>query len=247
MNQPSCALKCFLRRLIGPHTDLTHWLSFLRRFPLREQVDSSNRARLAALPGETYTYTALDEGEEPFEKMQKTLDNLMAPRTLTLKLDAQVMLLKNMDVGLVNGSVGKVVAFRAADEMDEEEGDPDFWSEERLNAQHKLAGFRSGSVAPSGREGSAAPTIASKQGSREPSAAPSEGGEAGKGKGPVKKAANPAALEKVPIVAWKLPDGSIIKMRMQREEFKVEDNGDKVKARRKQVSPLPDRRACERK
>ena len=196
------------------------------RFPLRDQVDSSNRARLAALPGETYTYTALDEGEEPFDKMQKTLDNVMAPRTLTLKIDAQVMLLKNMDVGLVNGSVGKVVGFKAADEIDEEEGEDGsgFTEGERQALNARLAGFAAGAGA------------GGRQASREPSAAPSEG--EGKGKGPVKKATNPAATEKVPIVAWKLPDGSIIKMRMQREEFKVEDNGDKVKARRRQVRSL---------
>lgn len=188
-------------------------------------MDGANQARLAALDGETHTYTAFDEGEEPHDKMLKTLENVMAPRTLVLKLDAQVMLLKNMDVGLVNGSVGKVVGFKAADEIDEEdEEDAAF----RLGVGAKLSTFRAGTA---GREGSAAP---SRQGSREPSAAPSEGGTVADGKGKGKAPAPPG--EKVPIVAWKLPDGGIIKMRMQREEFKVEDNGDKVKARRRQVS-----------
>lgn len=41
----------------------------------------------------------------------KLLANCMAPPLITLKKGAQVMLIKNMDETLVNGSVGKVVAF----------------------------------------------------------------------------------------------------------------------------------------
>jgi ATP-dependent DNA helicase PIF1 len=39
------------------------------------------------------------------------LANFMAPSELALRLDAQVMLIKNMDEMLVNGSMGKVVRF----------------------------------------------------------------------------------------------------------------------------------------
>jgi ATP-dependent DNA helicase PIF1 len=39
------------------------------------------------------------------------LANFMAPKTLTLRLDAQVMLIKNTDDMLVNGTMGKVVQF----------------------------------------------------------------------------------------------------------------------------------------
>jgi ATP-dependent DNA helicase PIF1 len=41
----------------------------------------------------------------------KILNNFMAPETLTLKKGSQVMLIKNMDSQLVNGSLGKVQAF----------------------------------------------------------------------------------------------------------------------------------------
>lgn len=41
----------------------------------------------------------------------KLLSNMMAPKTIELKKGAQVMLIKNMDDGLVNGSLGKVIAF----------------------------------------------------------------------------------------------------------------------------------------
>lgn len=50
--------------------------------------------------------TILDQGQR-----DKLLMNCMAPPLITLKKGAQVMLIKNMDETLVNGSVGKVVAF----------------------------------------------------------------------------------------------------------------------------------------
>ena len=123
----------------------------------------------------------------------------MAPRVLTLKVNAQVMLLKNMDVGLVNGSVGKVIAFKNPEEPLEDE-------EEAFKAQEEFS-IRSGL------------TQKDKEEKRDS----------------VQKAKGSAASEKVPIVQWKMPDGSAFTMKMAREEFKVDDVGDKVKARRKQV------------
>ena len=39
------------------------------------------------------------------------LSNFMAPKNLTLRIDAQVMLIKNADDTLVNGSMGRVLRF----------------------------------------------------------------------------------------------------------------------------------------
>jgi ATP-dependent DNA helicase PIF1 len=137
----------------------------------------------------------------------------MAPQTLVLKLGAQVMLLKNMDNGLVNGSVGKVIAFKAKSEMIDED-DPDYVDAEEEKAMKKTKDKWK------------------REYSREPSAAPSANDEGDDTK-PVRKAN--LNEEKHPVVEWKLPGGGTLKMRMMREEFKLEDMG-KVKARRKQVS-----------
>ena len=45
------------------------------------------------------------------EQRDHILSNCMAPEAVTLKKGAQVMLIKNMDETLVNGSIGKVIGF----------------------------------------------------------------------------------------------------------------------------------------
>ncbi|KAJ1306990.1 hypothetical protein OPQ81_007970 [Rhizoctonia solani] len=88
-------------------------------FPRREDVDRSNSLRMAALPGKEETFPARDAGTitDPVQR-DKMLQNFMAPKELSLKVNAQVMLLKNIDETLVNGSVGRVVAFYDATEVD---------------------------------------------------------------------------------------------------------------------------------
>ncbi|EOO02136.1 putative dna repair and recombination protein pif1 protein [Phaeoacremonium minimum UCRPA7] len=78
-------------------------------FPTRNEVENSNEKRLKALPGKSYRYDAHDTGDPAIR--EKLLQNMMAPKTLELKKGAQVMLIKNMDETLVNGSLGKVIGF----------------------------------------------------------------------------------------------------------------------------------------
>lgn len=178
-------------------------LNITCRFPTREQVDASNRTRLAALPGEEYVYTAEDVGEEPHDRMLKTLENVMAPRQLVLKLNAQVMSIKNHDAatGVVNGTVGKVIGFKYAnDPNDEDEDNPD-GDAGLADFNAKLDGLKKL------EKDDERPGWKSKK----------------------------MHDEKVPIVEWQLATGEKMRMRMKREEFKVEDVGDKVKAKRSQV------------
>lgn len=58
------------------------------------------------------TFRAVDSGTiQDVQFRDKLLSNCMAPQVIHLKKGAQVMLIKNMEDMLVNGSIGRVVAF----------------------------------------------------------------------------------------------------------------------------------------
>ena len=63
------------------------------------------------LSGEQMAFAAMDSGISDVAQRKRYLENFMAQETLVLKKGAQVMLIKNLDPQLVNGSLGKVVAF----------------------------------------------------------------------------------------------------------------------------------------
>ena len=88
-------------------------------FPTRNEVESANTTRLKSLQGQESAYEARDGGAI-IDKAQRDrlLQNCMAPESISLKKGAQVMLIKNVDESLVNGSLGQVVAF-----MDERQFD----------------------------------------------------------------------------------------------------------------------------
>ncbi|CEP19510.1 hypothetical protein [Parasitella parasitica] len=74
-------------------------------YPLRKELNRANEERLNILPGESHTFRAVDNGSPYLCK------KCIAPETITLKVDAQVMLVKNLTPTLVNGSRGVVVRF----------------------------------------------------------------------------------------------------------------------------------------
>ncbi|KAJ8468581.1 hypothetical protein ONZ45_g17199 [Pleurotus djamor] len=88
-------------------------------FPTRREVALANQTRLDALPGKPVVYRAndrpgIDANGRPVSKeaMIRLLERLVAPNEIVLKVDAQVMLIKNLVQGeLVNGSVGRVIRF----------------------------------------------------------------------------------------------------------------------------------------
>lgn len=89
-------------------------------FPTRAQVEGSNERRLRELPGMARRYDAMDTGDQAIR--DKLLANMMAPKSLELKVNSQVMLIKNLDETLVNGSLGKVIAFSDERTFDLESG-----------------------------------------------------------------------------------------------------------------------------
>lgn len=80
-------------------------------FSHNADVDRINEARLAEIESPATRFNAIDSGIEPYlGQLQK---NCMAPADMSLKVGAQVMLLKNIDIeaGLVNGTRGVMQAF----------------------------------------------------------------------------------------------------------------------------------------
>ncbi len=64
------------------------------------------------LSGKEFEFKAEDGGSmTDLAQRERLLTNCMAPSLIKLKKGAQVMLIKNIDDTLVNGSVGKVIAF----------------------------------------------------------------------------------------------------------------------------------------
>ncbi|KAH8835600.1 hypothetical protein DL96DRAFT_70560 [Flagelloscypha sp. PMI_526] len=82
-------------------------------FPLRNGVDASNNARMRSLGTDSVIFKAFEGGMvTDTEQRDRLLSNFMAPRELSLKVNAQVMLIKNMEEGiLANGSMGRVLSF----------------------------------------------------------------------------------------------------------------------------------------
>jgi ATP-dependent DNA helicase PIF1 len=85
-------------------------------FSTRNEVENSNERRLKGLGGKSYRYEARDTGDPAFR--DKLLQNMMAPKFLELREGAQVMLIKNMDETLVNGSIGIITRFSSESEFE---------------------------------------------------------------------------------------------------------------------------------
>lgn len=115
-------------RKLNRNLNLTQGLEATELFPLREQVDFANRKRMTQLHGEIHTYQAKDGGTiTNVEQRTKMLSNCMAPMEINLKKGSQVMLIKNIDDTLVNGSLGRVLGFMNETQFDNyQENEEDF-------------------------------------------------------------------------------------------------------------------------
>jgi ATP-dependent DNA helicase PIF1 len=105
-------------------------LLILNSFPTRGEVENANAYKMKSLQGKEYVFQALDSGTaRDIPTRDKLLSNLMAPPMIKLKKGAQVMLIKNIDDNLVNGSLGKVVAFMNERTFEIYDKDPDSLTE----------------------------------------------------------------------------------------------------------------------
>jgi ATP-dependent exoDNAse (exonuclease V) alpha subunit len=82
-----------------------------RLFAHNVDVDSINRRHLSALPGSSHTFRMQTKGGKA--KIEQLAKSLLAPEELELKIDAEVMFVaNNFAEGFVNGSRGRVIAFK---------------------------------------------------------------------------------------------------------------------------------------
>lgn len=88
----------------GKITD-THGILPTKLYSKNSEVDEINEKQLAALPGESYEYTAFDT---VVPKFSKSVINFPISDLLELKVDAQVIILKNSD-DYKNGTRARVV------------------------------------------------------------------------------------------------------------------------------------------
>lgn len=95
-----------------PHIEALKDIEATELFPTRQEVDRANSLRMQQLHGQVYHFEARDGGtvlDKAFRA--KLLQNCIAPEKVSLKKGAQVMLIKNIDETLVNGSLGRVRGF----------------------------------------------------------------------------------------------------------------------------------------
>lgn len=106
------------RKLARPLT-FEDMLDATELFPTRQEVERANAERLRGLQGDLFPFPAKDGGSITDKSgRDRLLGNCLAPELITLKKGAQVMLIKNIDETLVNGSLGRVIGF-----MDERQFD----------------------------------------------------------------------------------------------------------------------------
>lgn len=175
-------------------------------FPLKCDVLNANMKKLGAIASDSQLYHSRDSGKETKEARERILNSMAAEKTLEIKVDAQVMLIKNVDESLVNGSVGLVLGFYTPSEVVGSGGKitPKAGSGFIRGAKVKA---QDGDVSESESSNAAVEVRASPQGS----------------------------AERFPLVEFWTPSGKEVVL-VGRDDFKVENSNGTVVARRVQVS-----------
>ena len=114
VSSATCALFRSLSRPLPPNAE---GVLPTRLYSVNANVDAENAGELAKLPGESVTFEAHERGDDAgaLDALRK---NCPVPASLTLKVGAQVVLLRNVDDDLVNGSRGVVKAFVSKNETE---------------------------------------------------------------------------------------------------------------------------------
>jgi len=192
---------------------MVHGILPTELFPLRVEVDNANKVRLDALQTELRTYGSQDTGAAVEERKVKILEKMTAQQSLQIKVGAQVMLIKNVDGSLVNGSVGRVLGFYTPSEVCGSSGEI---------TSKSGTGFVRGVLLRSDGKTPA-----------EKGALEGEGDGSGVKPGQGSRSGESALA--FPLVEFRTPLGKEV-MLVGRGEFKVEDSDGNVLARRVQAS-----------
>lgn len=104
-NNHVCEFVQKLSRPIVSHNDI----GVVNLFPLRREADEYNASKLDLLTSTPHTYKAIDYGDKAL------LAHCIAPQSVVLKTGAQVMINRNINSVVVNGTVGTVLAFEHDD------------------------------------------------------------------------------------------------------------------------------------
>jgi ATP-dependent DNA helicase PIF1 len=182
-------------------------------FPLRNEVNNANKMRLDALKTETQVYESRDTGTANDERRATILKNMVAQRVLEVKVDAQVMLIKNVDENLVNGSVGRVLGFHMVSEVCGSGGE--------ISSKGGSGFIRNVLLKDDGKT-----PVERKDAERENVDVDVK---------PKSKNNSQDSVERFPLVEFRTPLGKEVVL-VGRDEFKVEENDGAVAARRVQVS-----------
>ena len=184
---------------------------------------------------------------------------MVVPARLAFKVDAQVMLVKNVDEKLVNGSVGRVLGFHTIATCTASAATPPLSQEKDVKP---FSGFRGGSSGSKPKSGSALASGSSSQESTASASSKVNGAvrnvqlgadgrtpialcgntladkeNAGAGQADVKLMSAKGKLkddELYPLVEFRTQQGTEVVL-VVRDEFRVEDNEGKLLARRVQV------------
>jgi ATP-dependent DNA helicase PIF1 len=98
---------------------------------------------MRSLQGRSYIFNSTDGGTvRDIAARDKLLSNCMAPPKIELKKGSQVMLIKNIDENLVNGSLGKVIAFMNEQTFEIYDDNPDILDKERADEEDMGDTFR---------------------------------------------------------------------------------------------------------
>lgn len=112
-------------------------------YAIRNKTEKYNKVKLDAIESESKIYHAKDKYRRGgHQSSSRLLESCQAPPILELKVGAQVMLVKNLNRELVNGTVGIVTNFTKPIEGKESSTDTDFSTESIPIVRFDLANGR---------------------------------------------------------------------------------------------------------